>query len=161
MSEYILTENIIFDSKPSAVPYNYRISYKIPQICLIIASSCKGRGGCSLTQIHMISDLISSSKNMEQLELALNLDDTYTIIRFDPAVNRAIKYALAENMIHQLKNGTFQIAQNGKILIEQINKHTTLLWYEKQCLSQINKRITKEKIEKLSSNWRYMDAQNK
>ena len=31
MDNYLLTNEIIFESKPDAVPYNYRISYKIVQ----------------------------------------------------------------------------------------------------------------------------------
>ena len=51
MDNYLLTNEIIFDSKPDAVPYNYRISYKIAQICLIVAKSCSGRAGCSLVKL--------------------------------------------------------------------------------------------------------------
>ena len=38
--------DIIFDAKPDAVPYNYRISYKVTQLCLIMRIC--GRGGCLL-----------------------------------------------------------------------------------------------------------------
>ena len=31
MDNYLLTNKIIFEAKPDAVPYNYRISYKIAQ----------------------------------------------------------------------------------------------------------------------------------
>jgi hypothetical protein len=42
MDNYLLTDEIVFQSKPDAVPYNYRISYKIAQICIIICKSSKG-----------------------------------------------------------------------------------------------------------------------
>ena len=51
MDTYLLADKIVFDSKPDAVPYNYRISYKMAQICLVIAKSCRGRAGCSLVKL--------------------------------------------------------------------------------------------------------------
>lgn len=30
-------DDIVFNAKPDAVPYNYRISYKVTQLCLIMA----------------------------------------------------------------------------------------------------------------------------
>ena len=34
--------DIIFDAKPDAVPYNYRISYKVTQLCLIMRICGRG-----------------------------------------------------------------------------------------------------------------------
>ena len=52
--EFLISDTIVFDAKPIAVPYNYRISYKISQLVLIL-SICSPRGGCSLIKLHMIS----------------------------------------------------------------------------------------------------------
>lgn len=38
--------DIVFDAKPDAVPYNYRISYKVTQLCLIMRIC--GRGDVAL-----------------------------------------------------------------------------------------------------------------
>ena len=44
-------DNIVFDAKPDAVPFNYRISYKVTQLCLIMRIC--GRGNvCSLIKLH-------------------------------------------------------------------------------------------------------------
>ena len=39
VNDYI-NNDIIFDAKAAAVPYNYRISYKIALICSIIGKCC-------------------------------------------------------------------------------------------------------------------------
>ena len=58
--------DIVFDAKPDAVPYNYRISYKVTQLCLIMRIC--GRGDvCSLIKLHMISFALISKDNMEKL----------------------------------------------------------------------------------------------
>ena len=35
--DFLMTDLVVFDAKPDAVPYRYRISYKIGQICLILS----------------------------------------------------------------------------------------------------------------------------
>ena len=127
MSDYLLTNEIIFDSKPDAVPYNYRISYKMAQLCLIISKSCSGREGCSLVKLHIISNGLNTEKNMRELEDYVNERMGFMLVRFDPAVNRALKYAIADDLVAQLKNGTFKLTKNGKEFIKRIEKEDILL----------------------------------
>ncbi len=159
MSDYLLTNEIIFDSKPDAVPYNYRISYKMAQLCLIIFKSCSGREGCSLVKLHIISNGLNTEKNMRELEDYVNERMGFMLVRFDPAVNRALKYAIADDLVAQLKNGTFKLTKNGKEFIKRIEKEDILL-EEKSFLNKLRTRLTKEKIERLMSLWRYKNAED-
>lgn len=55
--------DIVFNAKPDAVPYNYRISYKVTQLCLIMRIC--GRGDvCSLIKLHLISFALISQENI-------------------------------------------------------------------------------------------------
>lgn len=161
MGEFLLSDEIIFDSKPEAVPYNYRISYKLSQLCLIIANCCIGRSGCSLVKLHIISNALNTKEYSQLLEDYISEKSTYMIIRFDPSVNRAIKFAVADNLICQIKNGSFRLTEKGKQLIKEINRDETLLVNEKQYLSGVSKKLTNEIIEKLMSAWRYKNAEDK
>lgn len=97
---FLIADEILFDAKPDAVPYNYRISYKLAQLCLILEMCC-GRGGCSLLKLHMISIGLSTNNDMEKLsDFANDRLTNYTIVRFDPAVNHAVS-------MHLLKNCSF------------------------------------------------------
>ncbi len=51
-----INNDIIFNSKAAAVPYNYRISYKIALITAIIGKCC-GKKGCSAIKLQMINAL--------------------------------------------------------------------------------------------------------
>jgi hypothetical protein len=86
--------DILFDAKPDAVPYNYRISYKVAQLCLILRI-CGWRDCCSLIKLHMISFALISSTNMRKLISFTKGVGRVPIVRFDPAVNRALTYAIA------------------------------------------------------------------
>lgn len=159
MSEYILTNEIVFDCKPEAVPYNYRISYKIAQICLIISKSCRGRAGCSLVKLHIISNALNTKEHMQALEDYVNDKMGFIIVRFDPAVNRALKYAITDNLIEQLQNGTFKLTETGKEFVKAID-NDDILNEEKSFLGRLGTKLTKEKVEQLMSLWRYKNAED-
>ena len=82
----------------------------------------------------------------------------YMLVRFDPSVNRAVKYAIADNLLIQLKNGTFRLSDKGKQFILEIEKDNNLLSNEKQYLDKYSKRLTNDKIDVLMSAWRYNNA---
>lgn len=160
MDKYILTDEIVFDAKPDAVPYNYRISYKLGQICLIIGSSCSGRSGCSFVKLHIISSALNTRKYMEDLMKYIDGRTSYTLVRFDPAVNRAVKFALADKLISQLKNGSLKLTDKGKTLLNQIKDDNNLMIREKEYLAKIGNRLTEKKIENLMSVWGYENAKD-
>ncbi|OME78661.1 hypothetical protein BK120_23260 [Paenibacillus sp. FSL A5-0031] len=156
---YIITEEIVFEAKPDAVPYNYRISYKMAQLCLIM-EMCS-RGGCSLLKLHMISIGLSTTQDMEVLkELAYDRIVSYTVVRFDPAVNHAIRFAVADGLIIQQQNGLYKLTNVGKSYVKKIIKDVQLLKDEKRYLSSLSTMLTEDKIKALTSLWRYSSAEN-
>lgn len=147
--------DIVFDAKPDAVPYNYRISYKIAQICLIIAKSCWGKSGCLPIKLHMISFALCSKYTMDNLlDFAQNEFISPPIVRFDPAVNRAVTFAIADGLIFQGNNGKYLLTDKGYSLVSAIDKDTTVLTVEKSDLSALSKKLTDQKIKQLSDVWR-------
>lgn len=157
---YVLTDEIIFDAKPDAVPFNYRISYKIAQLSLIL--ELNARGGCSLMKLQMIANALSTISDREKLwDFVNNGSNNYTVVRFDPAVNRAVKYAIAEGLFNQQKNGLFRLAKKGKELIKVIMKDPSLLSSEKKYLFLLSNKLTEEKIKELTTFWRYTHVENK
>ncbi|RZT02810.1 hypothetical protein [Cuneatibacter caecimuris] len=156
--EILISDTIVFDAKPDAVPYNYRISYKLGQICLILFL-CGGRKSCSFLKIQMIANAMNDEKGKTRLLSFCNKNKmSYTSVRFDPAVNRAIKYAMADQMITQLAQGNFKLTEKGKNFVRKIQRDNCLLKNEKEFLNKIGKQLTEEKIADLMETWRYIDA---
>ena len=127
-----IKNDIIFDAKASAVPYNYRISYKVSLICLIVGKCC-GKKGCSSIKLQMINAATSSRKM--QNELFEIIDNPFvietTLIRFDPAISRAINLAMAENLIFRQANGLYRLTEKGKLLVSAIYEDKQLMQVEK------------------------------
>lgn len=160
-NKYLISDDIVFNSKPDAVPYNYRVSYKIGQLCLII-SMCCGRGGCSIFKLHMISMALYTKDAMKSLiDFCENRLSSYTLIRFDPAVNRAVKYALGDALIFQQANGLFRLTEKGKLFADLIKKDKDTLVNEKAFFGDLSNKLTEDSIKELMNVWRYSDAPNK
>lgn len=160
-NKYLITEDIVFEAKPDAVPYNYRVSYKIGQLCLILSMCCR-RGGCSIFKLHMISMALYTKDGMRSLiDFSENRLSSYTLIRFDPAVNRAVKYAMSDGLIFQQANGLFRLTEKGKLFADSIKKEKDILVSEKAFFSDLSNKLTEDTIRKLMNVWRYSDAPNK
>ncbi len=151
--------DIVFDAKPDAVPYNYRISYKVSQLCLIMRIC--GRGNvCSLIKLHMISFALISHDNMKRLVAFTEGTGNPPIVRFDPSVNRALTYAIAYGLIERQQNAKFKLTNCGQRLVEQIKISGDLMAVEISDLNLLAKKLTEDKVDEIVDRWRTIDAQN-
>lgn len=151
--------DIVFDAKPDAVPYNYRISYKVTQLCLIMRIC--GRGDvCSLIKLHMISFALISQENMRKLLEFTDGTGTTPIVRFDPSVNRALTYAIAYGLVEQQQNAKYKLTERGHQLAEQIKIAGDLMVIEICNLNLLTKKLTETKVNKIVDMWRMKNADN-
>ena len=157
---FLMTDMVIFDAKPDAVPYRYRISYKIGQICLIL-NICGG-SSCSFLKLQMISNALNDKKcEKELLEFCDDNNLLFSsVIRFDPAVNRVLGYALADGFIKQLVKGTYKLTEKGKKFVKKIKLDKEVMSNEIEFLERIGNRLSEEKISELMDRWRYIDVGN-
>lgn len=151
----LLNVDILFDAKPDAIPYNYRISYKVSQLCLAMkicgwGSDCT----CSLIKLHMISFALISPDYMRRLIAFAEGECVTPIVRFDPAVNKALTYANAYGFIIQQRNGKFALSESGKKLSDHILIAGDLLTTEVNDLNTLAKRLTEAKVQMLVDIWR-------
>lgn len=161
MDNFTITDDIIFDLKADAVPFNYRISYKVSLICLIMDRCC-GRRGCSAIKMQMISFAVSSSKAQRELIDSLDNENGFEskIVRFDPSINRAIKIALYDQIIYRQGNGLYRLTDKGNKMAKAMMSDETLLQREKEFLSTLSSKLTEEYIIGLSKKWGGLNATN-
>ena len=136
---------IVFDAKPNAVPYNYRISYKVSQVCFIIYKSSGSKRGCSLLKIHMVSFALSSNDAKDKLIDFVHKEfKDPPIIRLDPAVDKAVAFAIADEFIEMSQNGKYLLTPKGIALVAQIDKEPGLFVAEKwTCQEMCSHKIPK------------------
>ena len=162
MNKSIIPNNdIIFEPKADAVPYHYRITYRVALICMIIGKCC-GKKGCSAIKLQMICAATESQKIQNDLFKLIERDvvPETTLIRFDPTVTRAINFALYDNLIFRQSNGLYRLSEKGKSLIEKIYSENELMQQEKALFSKLQNKLHEELIDTISSNWRLSYAKN-
>ncbi len=153
MSIFERVDEYFFTDRPIAIPYNYRTSYKISQLCLILHFLFKSKGA-TLERIQLISAALMTTKaNNELISYLENENKFHLIIRFDPTVNVAIKYAIAEGLIKHQKNKTFKLNSKGIKLVQKILTDSELLTREKMGLQNISKYYNEIIIENLLDSW--------
>lgn len=162
MNTYFINNDIVFDPKAEAVPFNYRISYKVSLICLIIGKCC-GKRGCSAIKLQMINAAVNTEfarKELLSLTNQVSLSEA-TLVRFDPAISRAINYAMADELIFRQGNGLLRLSGKGKLLLQEIYNNNDLMIIEKEFFSELSDKLTEEIIETISLNWRQHDVDDK
>jgi len=82
------------------------------------------------------------------------------LVRFDPAVNKALNYAIAYGFIEQQKTSNFKLTDQGKKLAEQIRLVEDLMITEIYDLNILAKKLTEGKVKELVEKWRYFYAKN-
>ncbi|MHB1652679.1 MAG: hypothetical protein ACYCVD_09420 [Desulfitobacteriaceae bacterium] len=156
----LLQGDIVFNAKPDAVPYNYRVSYKVSQLCLIM-HICGWQGSCSLIKLHMISFALCTRDSMDKLLKFANEElSSPPIVRFDPAVNRALSFAVAYGFVTQQKSGIYKLTDRGRNFPDQIKLVGDLMVSEIMYLSELSKKLTERKIKELTEIWRGKNAED-
>lgn len=163
MLEELFDDNtkIKFFDRPVAVPYSYRILYKVSQIILILGTVCK-RGGCSSLKLHIISNALFSKNLLDELNKFLdNKTSMLPVIRFEPALNRAINYAVADDLIQiQKSNSKLRLTEKGKTIYNEIIGNNDIMIFEKNELNIIENKINDDVINKILEKWGASNVKN-
>ena len=108
----------------------------------------------------MISFALLSRKNMDNLIEFSDKTRESVVVRFDPAVNRALTYAVAYGFVVQQPNGNYKLTDQGKNFAEQIKLAGDLMVTEIRELTDLSKRLTESRIKELTEIWRDRHAEN-
>ena len=159
MDNFDIPNDIVFNPKPDAIPYNYRISYKVSQICLIM-HICGRSSTCSLIKLHIISYALLSKDYMDVVLNFSNKQSDSVIVHFDPAVNRAIDYAIAYGFVKQQTNEKYKLTVQGQNFAKRIMMAQDIMTSEISDLTELSKKLSEKQIEDLVERWRLLYAKD-
>jgi len=108
----------------------------------------------------MISFALLSRKNMDNLIEFSDRTNESVVVRFDPAVNRALTYAVAYGFVIQQPNGNYKLTDQGKNFAERIKLAGDLMVTEIIELTDLSKRLTESRIKELTEIWRDRHAED-
>lgn len=160
--EELLIKKLSFSKRPIPLPAEYRPMYKIALIVMTLKYCCRGESS-NLLKLHLFSWSLASEKNMKELRdfVTSNYKTDFSVWGIEPALNRALQLAVAENICDIVGGKNYKLTEKGNKFFEMINADKELFEIEKTFLSFIGKsRITDSRITAMTQKWNLFYVEN-
>lgn len=155
----LYAEKITFSKKPISIPPEYRPSYSIALIVVILKKCCQGSKS-SLLKLHLINWALKNPENKESLRkfILSNYTESSKTWGIEPSLNRALNYSVHEG-ICSIVNGKYELQEKGEKFYEKIIADTEHLEEEISFLNFLGKRkITDNRIDSIYKKWKNQNA---
>jgi hypothetical protein len=155
----LYAEKITFSKKPISIPPEYRPSYSIALIVLILKICCQGSKS-SLLKLHLINWALKSNENKDSLKkfVLSNYTESSKTWGIEPSLNRALNYSVHEE-ICSIENGKYLLLEKGEIFFSKIVENPEHLNEEIDFLNFLGKRkITDNRIDSIFKKWKTQNA---
>jgi hypothetical protein len=137
-----------FQRRPTPVPGDLRIAWRVPLILLMLAASRSNRA--SLAKLHVLNDAIRSNQ-VGRLRDATDADAKILPwnLRVEPAFARAIDFVVGERLAEWTKSGgraSLQLTTTGLAAAEGIDKIPDALEQERAIIGEYAKKLTEARV---------------
>ena len=129
-----------FRTRPTSLPADLRPTWRLAVLALILERSCKG-GRATLRKLHVLNWAIRSKESRGAFLklLAGDGDPDAAIVRFEPALNRAIDLARGERLVVRESGDRVQLTPLGALFVNEIEKSDNCLVEERNFLRRVGK----------------------
>lgn len=140
-----------FQRRPTPVPGDLRIVWRVSLILLMLVASRSNRA--SLAKLHILNDAIRSNQ-VARLRVATE-DDTKILpwnLRVEPAFARAIDFVVGERLAEWTKTGgraSLQLTATGLVAAAAIDKVEDSLEQERAIINEHAKKLTETRVSSL------------
>lgn len=145
ITELNTDRNFSFERKPSPVPGDLRIGWRLP-LTLLMLSSSRGKKA-SLAKLNLLNDALRSEKSREKLSRIIR-GETALIdwrMRVEPAFGRNLDLMTGGQLAEwQVANGKAAICltEKGKELAKRLEEDSESFVAEKAFLKEFSRKIT-------------------
>jgi len=140
----------IFRGRPAALPGDLRPTWRIGLLVLLLSQCCRQQRS-SLTRLHVLNWAVRSEANHEDLSALINgrLSPDRLIVRFDPAFNRAIDFAIGEGLVKRVDGSRIELSEAGKAFAEEICEDAEVYITEKKLAGAIKQKVTETLVDNI------------
>lgn len=116
-----------FREEPVPVPAEFRPKWRTALVVLLVAA-CHGRRS-SWHQLHVLSWACRSKSNQDEFERvrAGNREPDDVVVRYDPALDRAIDLALFSGLLERRGGDVLALSPLGRVAVEQLEGSEVLV----------------------------------
>lgn len=138
-----------FVPRPQSAAPEIRLSWRLPMLMLCLFYS---RNKCaSLERLHVLNWAIRSAFLRKRLSEALRgerrADDI--LIRYEPALERVLAFAISEHLVERLPNSRFKLSEKGVSFSTYILSDDAVLLDERDWLARWGMVLTEKAVKNL------------
>ena len=147
--EELLDAEFVFTNRPAPVPADIRADWRIP-LLLLIVKSCRGQRA-SLQQLQAIAWAAIFEESRADFLSAFRgeADPAALLIRYDPAVTRAINLAVGLDLLIWQGGSRLCLTGAGEEMLAKILKAENVLADERAFLAELGASIPMNRIDKM------------
>lgn len=149
-------EKIIFKQRPIPIPIDYRPTYKI-SIIILVLKLCSTSETASLLKLHLFSWILKSEDNRLLFNkfIQSNYLMEFNVWSIEPALNRALQYSIADELCELTNTSKYKLTEKGKLLYSAISDSNTFD-EEIYFLKKIGKnKITDKRLDVMTKQWEF------
>jgi len=145
-----LDATFTFRRRPVALPGDLRPTWRIGLLTLLLSHCCRQQRS-SLTRLHVLNWAVRSEANLQDLTALIEgrLSPDQLIVRFDPAFNRAIDFAIGERLVQRVDGSRIELAEPGKAFAEVISADPVVYVTEKKLIGTIKQRASETLVDNI------------
>ena len=123
----------------------------LAMVVLVLDNCCRG-GKSSLERLHVLNWAVRNKENREVFLKLLNGERRFdsVIVRYEPSLNKAIDYAVGEELVVLNNKGRIILVGKGKQFAEQIEADEGCMREEKDFFRLVGKQLTESETSKLT-----------
>lgn len=139
------TGRLIFTPRPAPVSPRLRPARRVALLLEMVAK-CHG-ARATLLQLHAIDTALTDPRARRRLAGDDSQETTLSVVRVDPALNRAVDLAIGDGLLTMNKNAIVALTPVGRNALEAI-RGTEILQVERAALTEIPGKITQGKVKR-------------
>lgn len=141
-----------FTSRPTPVPGDLRINWRLAVILLMLESSRAKKA--SLAKLHLLNDAVRSTQSLDRLRNILSESGGLFgwHMRVEPAFGRAIDFAVGEKLtewVRTAQRSGLQLTKQGTAAAAAIAKVDDVLTEEKEFFNGVAKQVSEDFVTKV------------
>lgn len=145
-----LKTDFVFRRRPFAIPGDLRPAWRIGLIVLLLKNCCRG-GRSSLSRLHVLSWGFRTRQSQRDLKAAAegDLPLASLIVRFDPFLDRAVDFAIGENILTHRGGKAVELTAIGRQLATDVEANDSLFEAEKLFMASIRRDVTEQLVDQM------------
>lgn len=132
---------LVFTRRPAPLPPRLRATHRVA-LLLEMVDKCRG-GTATLLQLHAIDTALTDPYARRRLSGDLSAEATLSVVRVDPALNRAVDRAIGDGLLEMSRHAAVTLTDAGRGALAGV-RSAGILKDEVAALSEIRGKITQK-----------------